>query len=94
MERLYRQYKDDGFTIVALSIDTGGAEPVAAFVKRHGLTFPVGLDTKFTVANQYAVRGLPTSFVVDRGGNIAAAAVGPRDFDSAPARAVVEALLK
>jgi peroxiredoxin len=57
MERLYRRHKDRGFTILALSIDSGGAPPVAAFAKKLGLTFPIGLDSKMTVANEYAVRG-------------------------------------
>jgi peroxiredoxin len=94
MERLYRRYSDRGFAIVAVSIDSGGAPPVAAFVKRFGLTFPVGLDSKMTVANQYTVRALPSTFLIDRSGTIAAFAMGPRDFDSRAAHTVVDALLK
>ena len=94
MERLYRRYKGRGFVILALSIDTGGQAPVAAFVKKFGLTFPIGLDPKFTVANQYAIRGLPATFLIDKTGYIAAVAVGPRDWDGPPARAVIETLLK
>ena len=94
MERLHRRYKERGFTILAVSIDTGGSAPVAAFVKKFGLTFPIGLDPEFVVAKQYAIRGLPSTFLIDKTGNIAAAAVGPRDFDSTAAHAVVEALLK
>jgi peroxiredoxin len=94
MERLYRRHRDKGFTILAVSIDTGSAAPVAAFVKRFGLTFPIGLDPKFAVANQYTLRGLPTTFVIDKTGNVAGIAVGPRDFDSRAAHSVVEALLK
>lgn len=94
MERLYRRYKDRGFTIVAISIDTASAEAVGAFVKRLGLTFPIGLDATLAVANQYTVRALPSTFVIDRAGTIAAIALGPRDFDSPAARGLVEALVK
>lgn len=94
MERLYRRYKDKGFTILALSIDTGGAGPVAGFAKKFGLTFPIGLDTKLTVANQYTVRGLPATFLIDRRGTIAAVALGARDWDSKAAHAAIESLLK
>jgi len=94
MERLYRRYKGRGLTILAVSIDSGGAAPVAAFVKKLRLTFPIGLDPKLAVANQYAIRGLPASFLIDKAGNIAAVAVGPRDWDGTPARAVIETLLK
>ena len=94
MERLYRRYKDKGFTILALSIDSGGSGPVGAFVRKLGLTFPIGLDTKVTVANQYAVRGLPATFLIDRKGMIAAVAIGPRDWDGKAAQAAVESLLR
>lgn len=36
MERLYRRYKERGFAILAVSIDTGGEAIVRDFVKRHG----------------------------------------------------------
>jgi hypothetical protein len=37
--------------------------------------------------------GLPTTFVVGRGGRAVAFAVGPRRWESAPARALIETLL-
>lgn len=94
MERLYRRYKDKGFTILAVSIDSGGPEPVAAFAKKFGLTFPIVLDPKMTVANQYSVRGLPATFLIDRRGTIAAVAIGPRDWDGKAAHAAIESLLR
>lgn len=94
MERLYRRYQDKGFTILAVSIDSGGPAPVAAFVKTFRLTFPIGLDPKLSVANQYAVRGLPATFLIDRKGTVAAVAIGPRDWDNKAAHAAIETLLK
>jgi peroxiredoxin len=93
MERLYRRFKAKGFTILALSIDAKGEEVVGPFVKKFGLTFSVGLDAKSTVAGEYRMAGLPTSILIDRGGAIVAVAVGPRDWDSAAARQVIERLL-
>jgi hypothetical protein len=37
---------------------------------------------------------LPSSYFVDRSGNIVAVALGPRDWDSSAAHAVIESLLK
>lgn len=93
MERLYRRFKSRGFTILALSIDSRGEEVVAPFVKSFGLTFPVGLDPKMTVAGEYRMAGLPTSILIDRDGAIVAVAAGARDWDSAAAHQVVERLL-
>jgi cytochrome c biogenesis protein CcmG, thiol:disulfide interchange protein DsbE len=94
MERLYRRYGDRGLTILAVSVDMGGPATVAAFVKMLRLTYTIGLDPRMEVAEQYRVRALPSSFLVDRQGNVAGIAVGPRDWDSPAARAVVETLLR
>jgi len=94
MERLYRRYKDRGFTVLAVSIDTADAATVARFVKKLSLTFPIGLDPKMEVANRYTVRALPSSFLLDRNGTTVAVAMGPREWDGTAARAVIESLLK
>lgn len=94
MERLYRRYKGRDFAILAISLDAGDPGKVMAFVKTLDLTFPVGLDPEQDVTDRYAVRGLPGSFLIDRSGDIVAVAIGPRDWDSAAARRVVEALLR
>lgn len=94
MQRLYRRFKDRRFTILAISIDTADPGKVAAFAKALALTFPIGLDPKMEVADRYGIRALPGSFLIDRTGQIAAIALGPRDWDHPSAHAVVEALLK
>jgi peroxiredoxin len=94
MERLYRRFKGRGLTILAISLDAGDPGKVAAFVRALDLTFPIGLDLKLEAANRYGIRGLPGSFLIDRSGQIAAIALGPRDWDSPAAHGVVEALLR
>jgi len=94
MERLYRRYKDRGFTIIAISIDTVPSSTVAAFVKNLGLTFLIGLDPKLEVANRYTVRAVPSSFLIDKDGHTVGIAIGPREWDDTAAYALVERLLK
>jgi peroxiredoxin len=91
LERLWQQHKDSGFVLVAVSLDADPA-PVAPFLAAHRLTFPVALDSKFEVANLYGVRALPATFVVDRLGNLAALALGPRTWDNDAAHSLVEGL--
>ncbi|MGH7312319.1 MAG: TlpA disulfide reductase family protein, partial [Candidatus Rokuibacteriota bacterium] len=93
LERLWRQHKDNGFVLVAVSLD-GDPAPVGPFVAEHRLTFPVALDPKFEVANLYGVRALPATFVVDRLGNLAALALGPRTWDNDAAHSLVESLAR
>jgi len=68
------------------------AEGREAFAKR--LDLPIGLDPKLEVANLYTVRGLPATFLINRHGRITALALGPRDWDSPAAHALMEILLK
>lgn len=93
MERLYRHFRSRMFTILALSIDSRGEEVVRPFVKSLGLSFPVGLDPKMSVAGEYRVAALPTSALIGESGATAAVAIGPRDWDSPAAHRVIERLL-
>lgn len=49
---------------------------VTAFLEKYGIKFPIALDTKGTVANQYQVMAIPTSFFVNRQGIIVDRIVG------------------
>jgi peroxiredoxin len=93
MERLYRQHRAAGFTLVAVSVDADPAK-VTPFLTSHRLTFPVALDPRMDLANSYAVRALPSSFIVDGAGNLAALAIGPRHWDSNAAHSLVEGLAR
>ena len=91
MERLYRQHKDHGLVLVAVSLDADPAL-VPPYLKASKLTFPVALDPKAEAANKYGVRALPSSFVVDRQGTMTALALGPRVWDNDASHSLVEAL--
>jgi peroxiredoxin len=94
MERLWRRYRDRGLVVLAVSADADGASAVAPFVARHGLTFPVGLDPRKEVSALYDVWALPSTFIVDRQGNRALFANGPREWDGPAARALFDALVR
>jgi peroxiredoxin len=91
LERLWRAQKDGGFVLLAVTVD---ANPKLAtpFVERHGLTFTVGYDPKMELAQAYGVRALPSSFVIDRDGRLAAVAVGPRVWDNMAAHSLIQRL--
>ncbi len=54
-------------------------ETVQAFAQEHGLTFPILLDVNGAVAQKYRVRGVPTSFFINRQGVIEVQYTGPLD---------------
>lgn len=80
MQKLYQELKDEGFLILAVSLDETGVEAVKPFVEKHKLEFPVLLDTKGEIKNLYQITGIPESFVIDKSGAIVEKIVGPRDW--------------
>lgn len=71
LQRLHedKAWADKG--LVILAIDIGEApETVREFVANYRLSFTVLLDTKQEVALAYNVRGIPTTFLIDKGGVI------------------------
>ena len=93
MERLWRHHKDQGFVLVAVSLDADPAV-VKPFLDQYKLTFPVALDPKMDLGNAYGVRALPSSFIVDTQGYLVALALGPRPWDNDASHSLVEGLLR
>ena len=91
LERLWRAQKDAGFVMLAVTVDAN-PKLAAPFVERHKFTFFVGHDPKMDLANTYGVRALPSSFVIDRDGRLAAVAIGPRVWDNLAAHSLIERL--
>jgi len=83
LERLHAALEDEGFAVLAISQDRGGSGVVAPFLARLDLQLlPIYLDPKGVLARQFALEGLPTSFVIDRAGQVRAGLVGPAEWDS------------
>ncbi|HHY71670.1 MAG TPA: thiol-disulfide oxidoreductase ResA [Bacillus bacterium] len=69
MENQYNTYKDQGVEVLAVNV--GESElSVRNFVERKGLTFPVVIDKKLEVFEAYGVDPLPTSFLINKDGEI------------------------
>src|SRR5262249_22436918 len=82
MERLYRQLRDKGFVLLAVSQDEAGQAAVAPFVRELGLTFPVLVDPQHQVGDRFDVWGYPESFIIDREGRGGGRGVGPPERGS------------
>ena len=94
MERLHRRFKDRGLVVLGISEDTDGASVVGPYLKKHGLTFPVGLDPKMAVAGQYGVWAVPSTFIIDKSGKRILFANGVRPWDGPEAEALFQSLLR
>lgn len=67
---LQKQYGNDGLQVVGVAMDDAGKEEIAKFAKDMGVNYPILLG-KEGVAQKYGdVQFLPTTFFIDRQGNI------------------------
>jgi len=74
LQKLYSKYKDKGFEIFAVSLDTKSKEWLKA-IKQDKLRYTQVIDNsgwRSKVAERYFVDQLPTSFLLDRTGKIVA----------------------
>ena len=82
VQRVHDAWKDKDVVVLAVSIDGGGEKVVQSFIAKRGYTFPTPDDARMEVARQFGVRGVPTTYVINRRGAIVAHGFGPVDFDS------------
>ena len=68
--KLQAKNESKGFTVLAVNSGESASQ-VAAFVKKHGINFPVVLDEDMVVSQSYGLVGIPTSFLVTSDGKIA-----------------------
>jgi peroxiredoxin len=94
MEKLYQEFKDQNFVILAISIDQEEAGVVAHFVDAYHLSFPILLDPRQATTSTYAVNSIPTTYVVDPNGVIIGGARGSRNWESEAARNLIKTLLE
>jgi cytochrome c biogenesis protein CcmG/thiol:disulfide interchange protein DsbE len=92
LERLHREFASRGLAVIGVNARED-KEVVGRYVKKLGLSFPLVLDSDGKINALYGVIGLPTTFLVGRDGRAVAFGIGPREWASTPARALLEALL-
>jgi len=82
MERLYEKFKGKNFVVLALN-QMEDVDQVFTYTGELQVTpaFPILFDKDSNVSRAYSVLGLPTTYLIDKEGNIRFRAIGGRDFD-------------
>jgi cytochrome c biogenesis protein CcmG/thiol:disulfide interchange protein DsbE len=75
LERAWQTNRTRGVVFLGIAIQDRASE-AAAFVKKHGLTYPVVIDDKNSTMQAYRISGIPTTVIVDAEGRIASVYAG------------------
>jgi len=102
MERLYQEIGEDGFEIMAVSIDAelGGFDlagrpggDIQVFADSLGLTFPMLHDPSGGIEHLYRTTGVPETFLIGRDGIIYKKVAGGTEWDAPQNKELIQRLL-
>lgn len=95
MEKLHQQVDAEAFKVLAVN-QMEDADQVFAFTGQLDVdpTFKILFDTTSEVSQAYAVRGLPTTYLIDKKGNIRYRAVGGREFNHPEVVKIINQLIE
>ncbi|MEK7349191.1 MAG: TlpA disulfide reductase family protein [Candidatus Eisenbacteria bacterium] len=74
--QLQSKYRDQGLTVVGLSLDAGGAKDVAPFAEEYNVNYTMLIGADDVAKAFGGINSIPTTFVIDRQGKIVKRLVG------------------
>jgi peroxiredoxin len=89
--KIYNEFKDDGFKVIAISTDSERSiAKVKPFISSMGYKFNVLLDTNSEIARMYYARTMPYSVVLNKDGEIIYSHIGYRHGDEQKVKEIVQ----
>lgn len=80
MNQMQAQYRSKGFQVLAVNLDAR-TDDAMKFLAAVPADFTVAFDSKGQTPRVYGVKGMPTSFLIDRSGKVIMRHVGFRPAD-------------
>lgn len=88
IQQLYDNYSREGEdALIVLGVagpemgDEGTVEDITAFLEDNGYTYPVLMDTDWSLFYGYGIRSFPTTFMIDRDGNVFGYLTGQMSYE-------------
>jgi len=73
---LYEKYGDEGLRIIGVNLDGGDRSSVKKFSEKYKINYPVVFGDVNVTQDYGGIRAIPTTFIIDREGNIREKYVG------------------
>jgi peroxiredoxin len=68
--KLQNKYTSQGFSVIGLSMDENGPKVVRKLIDKEKINYPVLMSDSKTAKDFGGIAGIPTSFLIDREGNV------------------------
>ncbi len=90
---MQKKYGDDGLVIVAVNLDTNISD-ARKFLAKYPAEFQVSYDQTRELARQFEVEAMPSSFLIDRQGEVVERHLGFRSAKTGDYEAAIIAALQ
>ena len=89
---LHNEYKDKGFVMLGIAAGRYGVDAVRQFVKEHNIPYANMIGNPDIYSKFGEIRGIPTTFIINKKGEIANKAVGfrPKEFFEAEIKRLLD----
>ncbi|MFP4610778.1 MAG: TlpA family protein disulfide reductase [Thiohalophilus sp.] len=81
MERAWEQLQEHDIAMLAINVGED-EDTIFTFTADYPVSFPILQDRDSAVINEWPVKGLPTTFVLDKQGRIVSRVIGGREWDA------------
>ena len=93
LNEMQSKYKDQGLVVVAINLDKD-YDKIEEFLGKYPGNFTVAYDPEGKTAEQFKVMGMPSSYLIDRNGQIHMSHIGFKESDADKLETEIRNLLK
>ncbi len=93
MNKMQSLYGEEGFKIIAINLDES-RQKADRFLQQIPANFDVAFDPRGNTAETYSVKAMPSSYIIDKQGNVIHANLGFRARDEEKLEAKIRQLIR
>ncbi len=92
MNKMQSLYGEEGFKVIAINLDES-RQKANRFLQQIPANFDVAFDPRGNTAESYNVKAMPSSYIIDKNGNVIHANLGFRGKDEEKLEAQIQRLI-
>ncbi|MBI3775236.1 MAG: TlpA family protein disulfide reductase [Gammaproteobacteria bacterium] len=92
MNEMHKKFKEQGLEVIAINLDKS-REPIDEFLSKTPADFTIAYDPSGGAASSYKVSGMPSTYLIDRSGQLQVTHIGFRDKDKQEMESKIKELL-